>query len=158
MIPVEVLDLPMAVEHVLKVIEKKGPQWKHHEDPDHPDSDWSTTPTNCFNVFVERDEDNEILSVKPGCLIGSALIEMGLDPMWFVDLKGEQMSFDDIVNEWPGGRDVVTEAARRYLQVTQAWQDTGDTWGEAHMRGLQGALRYRKLTEKEQQWMGPRGD
>lgn len=153
----KILDLPEAVRLVLAVIEKKGADFRHQDDPNREGAENVPNDRFCVNIFISRDE-NDNRTFTPGCLVGSAIHEAGHPLDWFLSYgvtTGPALELINIAVSWGDVYSQSTELARLYLGSIQREQDCGRTWGRAHGRGLQVALIDSHLaTATEAAWLG----
>lgn len=113
-----VIDYDEAVRLVESVMNKEGfgPDYVY-QNPD-PEQ-----PTRCFNVW----------NGEGSCIIGRALIEMGVEPEWFkqTGMRPAQ-PFSDVSRDLEIEKSIrFTSKAYHFLREIQSCQDTKVPWGQA---------------------------
>lgn len=167
----KVLDLGEAFRLISEVIENKGEEFRHQDDPARKGAN-NGFGASCVNVFYKSGmtEDGYLKreAIAPGCLVGSAIHQAG----WALEtfdrydvIGGPSGDLLDKVQE-DGLYEDVTRAARVFFSLAQRSQDNGDTWGVAREIGLRETLKqtinppygydHLKLTTPEERWLDVR--
>ena len=125
------IDLPAAVRGVLQAIKQKGADHVVRE---------------CINAKMTDD------GPEPVCLVGTALVNLGVDPQAFFDkecsLSSASLTMDCLDIGY-------TASALNFLNRVQVRQDQGCTWGHSFSCGIfyAAAEMASDLAEAEMAWL-----
>jgi hypothetical protein len=143
-----VIDLPKAVALVLELIAEKPKGYKYTDNPLAPEG-------TCRNILW-RDDMNSPSQIKPGCIVGSAVIKAGITPLELFSRECTYVGINVLADKFED-RMTLTASARFYLSNAQNSQDIGASWAEAHSASLQYLLREgHRLTATDLEWLGAR--
>lgn len=119
----------LALRALNEAVAKRGPKWVDRN---------AMTGDGCANVS---------LTGEPQCIVGTALVWLGVPPEWF--LVGDRRCSSTVtiipVLEREGVM-LFSTAASRLLGFAQSAQDAGGEWGEAVVKAHLGPEQYNALT------------
>lgn len=114
------LNLEQAQELIASVIETHGEDKVYER---------SSSLASC--LYVHKDNDGNLI---PGCLVGTALIDYGIDASELYNVVADIIDLADALRR----RQIlgIDGDAVRYLRLAQQRQDDGETWGDANEAAL----------------------
>jgi hypothetical protein len=126
-----VIDLAKAVETVLGLISEKPEGYKYRDNP-------LARPGTCANIVWGKEMSSPD-GMKPGCIVGSAVIKLGVKP---VEIFAQDLIFSGSYSLFYAFADrfIFTTSAGHYLTRCQTEQDAGDSWAIAHSKALEDTL------------------
>jgi hypothetical protein len=143
-----VIDLAKAVEIVLELINEKPDGYKYRDNP-------LARPGTCANIVWSKEMSSPD-GMKPGCIVGSAVIKLGVKP---VEIFAKDAIFSGSYSLFHAFTDrfTFTTSAGRYLSHCQTEQDAGGSWAEAHSFALNSTLQnIYYLSPKDLAWLDAR--